>query len=187
MYAEKPLPKTMSVTSLMPFGARSLAGLAMRPKLLNPKAVFRELATQAVTFQKLFEVGRPHINHWKWPPRYVGLPPAAWDGRALELMKTVGPKRRINFKRKQEESNTGTREMTKEIITQESGNGQNKEMKRYRINGKRKAIQQDCGKGQSKKARTSNDMEQPRHSRRGSASKSKGKAKTERASNRISK
>ena len=67
-----------SIASLTPFGARRLCGLMSRPILLNPEAVFKELATQVTTFYKEFQAGADTKCQWVWPPRYVAIPPPIW-------------------------------------------------------------------------------------------------------------
>jgi hypothetical protein len=73
------LPVAMSIPTLTPFGGRPMCGMPCRPALLNPKAVFREIATQALTYRKILEPGSPTGLHWHWPPRYVAMPPLMWN------------------------------------------------------------------------------------------------------------
>ena len=89
------LPVEMSVPTLLPFGGRPISGLPKRMKLLNPRAVFRELATQALTYRKAFEPGNSSKEHWQWPPRYVGIPPQIWGANPEGIEPT---KRRLRHR-----------------------------------------------------------------------------------------
>ena len=72
------LPANFSVLTLSAYGGRQIAGLPERPALLDPQAVFKELAVQAITYHEAFKVGAPTPAHWKWPPRYISMPPLKW-------------------------------------------------------------------------------------------------------------
>jgi ribonuclease HI len=93
------LPRTASIGTLQPFGARSLAGLPARPKLLQPLEVAKELAIQAITYSKAFDVGADTRTHWKWNPRYVSMPAPLWHGRSVALGLGAKPRRRLLRKR----------------------------------------------------------------------------------------
>jgi hypothetical protein len=67
---------------------------------LNPEAVFKELAIQALTYNKAFESGAPTAQQWKWQPMYVGLPKQAWHAKPTQVV--IGlhkTRRRIRGKR----------------------------------------------------------------------------------------
>ena len=68
-----------SIATLTPFGARRLCGLCVRPHLLNPEAVFQEVATQVCTYYADFGVGADTKRQWAWPPRYLRLPRPVWN------------------------------------------------------------------------------------------------------------
>ena len=91
------LPQCTSIGSLFPYGGRSVAGHPIRPRLMNPEAVFRELATQALTHARAFALGQPTSGYWKWPPRYVALPPQTWIGQPMRFQKD-NPRRRLRGK-----------------------------------------------------------------------------------------
>lgn len=97
---EKALPQATSILTLLPFGWRPVAGLPSRPILLNPEAVFEELAIQSLTYNKAFESGAPTAQQWKWQPRYVGLPKQARHAKPTQVV--IGlhkTRRRIRGKR----------------------------------------------------------------------------------------
>ena len=103
MWAESPPASNIDPT-LLPFGGRPVAGLPSRPNLLNPEAVFRELAIQAVTYRKALESGAPTASQWKWQPRYVGLPKQGWHANPTQV--AIGLQRvwkRIRGKRSYDE------------------------------------------------------------------------------------
>ena len=68
-----------TIPTLTPFGGRPMTGLTKRMAILQPLAVFKEIGTQAVTYKSLLEAGKPTCHHWKWAPRYVGLPKKLWS------------------------------------------------------------------------------------------------------------
>jgi hypothetical protein len=86
------LPVVMSIPTLTPFGGRPVSGIADRPALLNPKAVFKEIATQALTHRGALAPGSPTSAHWQWPPRYVAMPPLLW--KPYEAVDPNGPARK---------------------------------------------------------------------------------------------
>ena len=56
-----------------------MTGPVKRIAILQPLAVFKELGTQAVNYKSLLEAGKPTCHHWKWAPRYIGLPKKLWN------------------------------------------------------------------------------------------------------------
>jgi ribonuclease HI len=92
------LPQSTSIGTLFPYGGRSVAGHPNRPRLMNPEAVFRELATQALTHARAFALGQPTSGYWKWPPRYVSLPRQTWTGSPCSFRAKDKPKRRLRGK-----------------------------------------------------------------------------------------
>jgi hypothetical protein len=95
----------MSIPTLTPFGGRPVSGIADRPALLNPKAVFKELATQALTHRGALVPGSPTSAHWQWPPRYVAMPPLLW--KPNEVVDPNGPvRRRIRGKKRPQSPET---------------------------------------------------------------------------------
>ena len=60
------LPQHTSITTLLPYGGRSVASLLRRPRLVNRSAVFNELRVRALTYAKAFEPGAPSTGQWIW-------------------------------------------------------------------------------------------------------------------------
>jgi hypothetical protein len=92
------LPSGQTVSTLVAYGGRPIAGLQRRVKLLNPRAVFKELATQAVTYRTSFAAGAPTGKQWKWQPRFIGLPPQVWHAQPYAILTKVNLKRRLKGK-----------------------------------------------------------------------------------------
>ena len=71
--------------ALVPFGANWLAGIPVRLALMNPKAVFLEVANQAITHSRLFQA-QASSALWTWPPIYRNLPPRVWSAKASSVI-----------------------------------------------------------------------------------------------------
>ena len=71
-----------------------MTGLDRRIALLQPEAVFKELGTQAITYKSLLEPGKPSSFHWKWAPRYIGLPKKMWNTKPTILKEDDGEEAR---------------------------------------------------------------------------------------------
>ena len=84
-----------TIPTLTPFGGRPMTGPIKRMAILQPLAVFKEIGTQAVTYKSLLEAGKPTCHHWKWAPRYIGLPKKIWNNTPMILKEA----RRAEFKR----------------------------------------------------------------------------------------
>jgi ribonuclease HI len=74
------LPQSTSICTLFAYRGQSRAGHPIRPKLMFPSEVFRELATQSMTYAGRLAPHQPLMGHWKWPPRYVAMPRPLWTG-----------------------------------------------------------------------------------------------------------
>ena len=92
------LPGGETVSTLVASGGRPTAGLRKRVKLLNPRAVFKELAIQAVTYHANFAAGAPTGKQWKWQPRFIGLPPQEWHAQPYAILIKMNLKRRLRGK-----------------------------------------------------------------------------------------
>ena len=91
---EDVLPQSTSICTLFSFEGQSRAGHPIRPKRMFPSEVFRELATQSMTYAGRLASHQLLTGHWKWPPR-CGNAKAAVDG-SLPTQSLMGKSERTS-------------------------------------------------------------------------------------------
>ena len=95
----RPLPSTCCIGILAPYGARWLSGIPIRVNLINPEAVFLELADQALEHEEDLGASGDLKRQWQWQPNHRRLPEQAWHGAPMGNLQLPGRRFRITSKR----------------------------------------------------------------------------------------